>query len=168
MTRALPLMIAVWLDQNSEKVSGKSDFSLDRSVLSPFPLFLSHQLFVFFHYIHLHTKKRPNGICQECVAFSRQPSGNEAGATSLRPGHAGKRENHIPHCGLCPSPRLQTLWVKKDSARKGNESMKASHLQKEGINMMSFCDFKACGPHRPLPEGLFLERTAGVLTSATY
>lgn len=34
--------------------------------------------------------------------------------------------------------------------------------------MISFCDFKACGPHRPLPEGLFLERTAGVLTSATY
>lgn len=31
--------------------------------LAQYSLFLSHQLFIFLDYIHLHTKKRPNGIC---------------------------------------------------------------------------------------------------------
>lgn len=61
------------------------------------------------------------------------------------------------------------LAQKKTGQRKENESMKESHLQKEGISMISFFDFKTCGPHRSWPEGLFIERTAGgVLTSATY
>lgn len=74
-------------------------------------------------------------------------------------------------CALAPSPGSslsdEPLAQRKTRGRKRNESIKASHLQNEDINMISFCDFKTCGPHRPQPD-LFIERTAGVLTSSTY
>lgn len=66
--------------------------------LAQYSLFPSHQLFIFLYYIHLHTKKRSNGIYWEhYIAFSRQHSAKEARVTSLRPAHTGKRKNNVPH-----------------------------------------------------------------------
>lgn len=74
-------------------------------------------------------------------------------------------------CALAPSPgsslSTEPLAQRKTRGRKRNETMKASHLQNEDINMISLCDFKISGPPRPQPD-LFIERTAGLLTSSTY
>lgn len=155
--------------------AGMHQFFLSSPTTPPqHSLFLSYQLFIFLDFIYLHTKKDQMAFAKNIIlALSWPWGGNEAGVTSWRPAQTGKWETNVltAGCALAPSPgsslSTEPLAQRKTRGRKRNEAMKASHLQNEDINMISLCDFKISGPPRPQPD-LFIERTAGLLTSSTY